>query len=273
MLALAEQFLLARLARDPALQSDPKPVLFAGGAAPPTDRSSPALALWLRGMRVPPPEPDATEAARSDTARLVRHLTLDPDPTGRAFRIPPDSFYEKVDQLAEVWADGRQLRAGGDYQLDDLTIRCLRPPGGPLTVRILGDTVSGYTERRAAVIRLVLRGWGPSSGTPDQQGVAAGKALTRGVAALLVAMAGRDVADLAADEEAGLEMRLLKPRALLCSVARFPQRSDATDAPSAEAVLTISGELELTLTRGSAPEPLGTIERVEVDAPSGVAVQ
>jgi hypothetical protein len=38
-------------------------------------------------------------------------------------------------------------------------------------------------------------------------------------------------------------------------------------------VLTISGDLELTLARGSAPKPDGTIQRVELDAPFGVAAR
>jgi hypothetical protein len=204
---------------------------------------------------------------------LVRHLTLNPDTTARAFLIPSDRFCDKVDLLAEVWADGRQLRAGDDYLLDALTIRCLRPPGGPLAARILGAPASGYIERGAAEVRLVLRAWGPSSGTPDQQAAAADKALTRGIAALLIAVAGRDVADLTADDDAGLEIRILKPCARLCRVTKFPQRSDAVDTPCAEALLTITGELELTLARGAAPEPAGTIERVVLDAPSGVAVR
>jgi hypothetical protein len=199
----------------------------------------------------------------------VRHLTLNPDATGRAFLIPADSFYDKVDLLAEVSAGGRQLRAGDDYLLDRLTIRCLRPPGGPLVARILGEPVSGYTERGAAEVRLVLRAWGPPGGTPDQQAAAADTALTRGIAALLFAVAGQDVVGLAADDEAGLEIRILKPCARICSVTRFLQRSDAEETPCAEARLTISGELELTLARGAAPEPEGKIERVELAASNG----
>jgi hypothetical protein len=273
MLALAEQFLLARLAQDPALQTSPKPLLFAGGSPPPRDRSSGALAVWMRSMRVLPPEPGAPEANRRDAARLVRHLTLNPDATGRVFAIPSDSFYDKVDLLAEVSADGRLLRAGDDYLLDGLTIRCLHPPGAPLAARVLGVPATGYTERGAAEVRLVLRSWGPSGGTPGQQAAAADTALTRGIAALLIAVAGRDIADLVADEGAGLEIRILKPCARLCRVARPLQHSDATDTPCAEAVLTISGDLELTLARGSAPEPDGTIQRVELDAPFGVAAR
>jgi hypothetical protein len=263
---MAERFLLACLAQDPALQSVPRPELFAGGAPPPKDRSSAVLALWLRSMRVLPPEQDAPEANRRDTARAVRHIPLNPDATGLAFPIPSDRFCDTVDLLADVSADGRQLRAGDDYLLDGLTISCRRPPGVPLDARILGEPASGYTERGAAEVRLVLRGWGPSSGTPDQQAVDADRALTRGIAALLIAVAGWDVADLVADDDAGLEIRILKPCARLCRVNRFPQRSDAADAPCAEAVLTITGELELTLARGAAPEPAGTINRIAVVA-------
>jgi hypothetical protein len=184
MLAMAEGFLLACLAQDPALQSAPRPALVTGGAPPPRERSSAVLALWLRSMRALPPEPEAPEANRRDTARLVRHLTLYPDAMGCAFPIPSDRFCDKVDLLAEVSANGHQLRAGDDYLLDGLTICCRCPPGVPLDARILSKPASGYIERGAAEVQLVLRAWGPSSGTPDQQAAAADAALTRGIAAL-----------------------------------------------------------------------------------------
>ncbi len=274
MLGLIEQVLLGRLQADPVLQRAPRPVLVAGAAQPPKTGSVASLAVWARALRTAGTDLGADDPAPREPARAVRRLTLQPDrqqdSAGRVFALPANGFDDRTDQLAELTANGRQLRAGVDYLMDGRTIRCLRAPGGSLGVRILGLPARGYVERCAVELELALLAWGPSDGSWDQQ-VAAGDALlTHGVAVALAAVEDRHALDLAIDGEAGFELRLLRPRTRLASVARA---APPGSAPFAEAVIPLRGELELTLAHGL-PEPEGgMIRQVMMDPNARVTVR
>ena len=264
MLGLIEQFLLGRLQADPVLQRTPRPVLLAGVAGPPKTGSVASLAVWARALR----NAGTDDPDRREPARTVRRLTLQPDrqqdSAGRTFALPADEFDDRTDQIAELAAQGRQLRVGEDYVVDGRAVHCLRDPGGNLDLRILGSPARGYVERSAADLELALLGWGPPDGSSDQQMAGADALLTHGVAVALREFAGRDVLDLAIDGEADFELRLLRPRARLGSVARL---APPGDAPYAEAVIALSGELELTVAHG-VPEPEGGMIRQVVLEPS-----
>jgi hypothetical protein len=204
---------------------------------------------------------------------VIRRLTLQPDSTGRNFALPAEGFDDKSDQIAELAADGRQLHPGGDYMLDGRTIRCLVNPGSVLVARVLGVAARGYTERCVADVELALVAWGAPDGSWDQQVAAADALLIRGVAVALEAIAGRDALDLAADEDAGFDLRLLQPRARLGSVSRMAQRTDTAGVPYVEAVLPLRGELELTLAHGEPEAAGGVIHQVTLDQTPGVVVR
>jgi hypothetical protein len=274
MLGLIEQFLLGRLQVDPFMQHGVRPALLAGAVQPPKTGSAACLAVWARSLRSLSPDPVTEDPDRRETARVVRRLTLRPDSTGSGFALPADGFDDTTDQIAELAIDGRQLRAGGDYLLDGRTIRCLRNPGGALVARILGPPARGYVERCATEIELALIAWGAPDGAWDQQVAGSDALLTRGLAVALAAIAGRDVLDLAVEEDAGFELRLLQPRARLGAVSRTALHTDtATGVPSAEALLSLRGEMELTLAHGVPDAAAGEISQVTLDPPAGFVVR
>lgn len=272
MLGLIEQLLVSRLQADAVLQQGLKPTILAGAAQPPKDAATPCLAVWARALRTAATELGADEPDRREPARLIRRLTLQPDASGLAFALPVDGFDDRTDQISEITIDGRQLRAGDDYLLDGRTIRFLRPPGGPLLVRILGAAARGYVEHCAAEIELALFGWGAPGASWDQQSTTADTLVVHAVAVALAAIADRDVLDLATDADAGFDARLLRPRGRVGAAARMAQHGDASAAPAAQAVVVLRGDLELTLAKG-APEPEGgLIQQVTLDPTARLVV-
>jgi len=275
MLGLIEAFLVSQLQADPLLQREPRPVILSGAAQPPKTGGAPCLAVWARRLRTVSPDPEIEAQERRTPARLVRRLTLTADrqrdTTGRSFVLPDDAFDERIDEIAEVAVAGRQLRAGGDYLRDARTIHCLRDPGGSLSLRILGAPARGYVEHHPARIEVLLRSWGAADTPWTEQASAADALLTRATGIALGALAGIDVVDVAADADAGLELRLLRPRAHLALVRTAARQGDAVVGPCSRARLLLRGDLEMTLARGvPVPEDGGRIREVLPDPPQGL---
>ena len=275
MLALIEAFLVSQMQADPLLRREPRPVILNGAAQPPRSGGASCLAVWARRLRTVLSDPEFEATERRSPARLVRRLALTADrqrdAAGRSFVLPDDAYDERIDDIAEVTVAGRQLRAGGDYLRDGRTIHCLRDPGGSPSLRILGAPAPGYVEHHMARIEVVLRSWGPADTPWAEQASAADALLTRAAGIALGALAGMDVVDVAADSDAGLELRLLRPRAHLAQVRTAARQGDAVVGPCSHARLLLRGDLEMTLVRGvPVPEDGGRIREVLPDPPLGL---
>ena len=208
----------------------------AGAGADPSDHREPAHALWQRTLA-----PDAADPARVD-------LPADAPGTVVQVQSPP----------------GRLQALGDDCRVEQGALRFLQPPSGQVRVTWRGDRLRGHVERFAVQVEVDLGVWAPDAAAADRW-------LGSALAALLAAFAELDLIDLAeppaaADPDGAaprLSMRLLRPVAGLAGIARGVRLVESQRWTRHDAVITLRGELELSLALGR-PEPASTIRQIQV---------
>lgn len=161
-------------------------------------------------------------------------------------------------QVMEVESPpGYPLRRGDDYEVEGRTVRCYRPPAQAevaVVARLRGARASGFLERAACDIPLILRAWSEEHGAADTL-------LSRALSTVLIAAAALGNLDDSASDGAGVRIRLLRPSVVLVGLTRDAELRQEKHFFRAQAEFLIRGELEQLVAVG-APEPTGVIREV-----------
>jgi hypothetical protein len=216
---------------------------------------APQVALMARQLtrRLPPLGDDDSEGREAAFfSHSVEILASAGEP--RRFELPADA----PGVIAEVQSPpGYVLALGDAFSVESGALLFNVAPAEPVRVIFRGERCRGHVERSAAQIEIEI-------GIRADSAEATDGLLSRALAAVLGAFAGRDVVDLSGTDPAdGLSLRLLRPIARLVQVDRDLESIEATLWHRQIASVVVRGELELTLSLG-APAPTSTIREIAI---------
>lgn len=248
MLTLFEDMLISHLKQT----SDPAAPIKTGPAFPPSSSANELLSVTASRL-----ETDCGKLAGDNELeyeRISAYRIKQYDIVCDGSKIDIIIAGEPAEAITEVLLNGRLLRPGDDFSLDNKTIKFYQVPTGKLLVRTRGEKEKGYQETYPARLTLEICGWEKQSSDSD-------KILKRALSSILVTLNDIDVIDLGTDVDLGTYYRLIKPNARIVSIERTPEKVGRARFMLSKACLNIDTRLELTLVLG-VPEAEGIIEQI-----------